>query len=115
MSEGTAIASIDTLNTFEGWKTIFSAKDSWIQYNGVDFGKGKFKTISIRAVSKTGGNLQLRLNGKNGTIIAKSAIPSGEKWEIIKAPVSGLKSGVQNLIVSSTDNNLVEVDWIRFE
>lgn len=33
----------DTLNYFDGWKTVLSSKDAWIQYNSVDFGGGKQK------------------------------------------------------------------------
>jgi Glycosyl hydrolases family 43/Carbohydrate binding module (family 6) len=112
--KGTSIAFNDTLNTFGGWKTVFNAKDAWIQYNGVDFGEKKYKTIVVKAASKTGGNLQLRLNSVNGSVVAKVNIPKGENWQMIKLPVSGLKPGVQNLVVSSVDNP-VEMDWISFE
>ena len=113
--KGVSVVFNDTLNTFGGWKTQFNSKDAWIQYNGVDFGKKKFKTIVVKAISKAGGNLQLRLNNANGPIVAKLAISKGEEWQTLKLPVSGLKSGIQNLVVSSADNSVVEVDWISFE
>jgi GH43 family beta-xylosidase len=113
--KGVSVVFNDTLNTVGGWKTQFNSKDAWIQYNGVDFGKKKFKTIVVKAISKAGGNLQLRLNNANGSIVAKLAISKGEEWQTLKLPVSGLKSGIQNLVVSSADNSVVEVDWISFE
>ena len=81
----------------------------------VDFGKKKFKTLAIRAASKAGGKLQLRLSGVTGPVVAKITIPKGEDWQTVKLPVSGLKSGIQNLVVLSADGNPVEVDWISFE
>lgn len=113
--KGATVSFIDTTNTFGGWKTTFIAKDSWIKYNGVDFGKNKFKTLIIRAASKAGGKLQLRLNGVAGPVVAKITIPKGEDWQMVKLPVSGLKSGIQNLVLLSADANPVEVDWVSFE
>jgi len=113
--KGVSIAFLDTLNTFEGWKTILDTKSAWIQYNGVDFGEKSFTTVNARASSKTGGNLQLRLNSADGPVVAEAHIPKGEEWKTIKVPVTGLKQGVQNLVVSLNDNNPVEVDWISFE
>ena len=112
---GVSIAFIDTLNTFGGWKTVFGAKNAWVQYNGVDFGNKKFKFLVLRAISDKGGILQLRLNSANGPVITKVKIPHGNKWQIVKVPVFDLRLGIQNLIVSSIDNNSVEVDWISFE
>jgi hypothetical protein len=112
---GISVVFNDTLNTFGGWKTQFNAKDAWIQYNGVEFGKKKYKTVIVRAASTAGGNLQLRLNSINGAVIAKVNIPKGLDWQTVKVPVSKIKSGIQNLVVVSADNNAVEVDWISFE
>jgi hypothetical protein len=42
--KGVSIALLDTVNTFAGWKTLFNAPKSWVQYNSVDFGS---KKISI--------------------------------------------------------------------
>jgi hypothetical protein len=113
--KGTSIGFIDSLNTFGGWKTVFTTKDAWIQYNAVDFGKEKFKSVVVKASSKTGGNLQLRLNSCAGLVVAKINIPKGEAWQTVKVPVSGIKAGIQNLVVISTDNKPVELDWLSFE
>jgi hypothetical protein len=113
--EGASIAFLDTLNKFEGWKTILDAANAWIQYNSVDFGTNYFKSVNIRVLSETGGILQIRLNNVEGPVIAHIEIPQGNEWKTIKAPVSGLKSGVQNLVVSLIDNRPVEVDWISFD
>jgi hypothetical protein len=113
--KGASVAFIDTLDTFKGWKTVLNEPNAWIQYNGVDFRKGKFKSLLINALSETGGSIQIRLNNSKGMVIAQVEIPKNREWSIVKAPVPKLKPGVQNLIVLLSGNNPVEVDWISFE
>lgn len=114
-SEGVAVDFIDTTNRFQGWKTIFSKQGGWIQYNAVDFGKKKFRNINVKAQSTTGTILQLRLNNPDGAVIAEIKIQPGTGFTAVKAPVKGLKPGIQNIVVSAKDNNTAEVDWISFE
>jgi len=113
--EGASIAFNDSLNTFEGWKAMLDRKDAWIKYNSVDFGNKKFTSVIVKAYSEHGGTVQIRLNSVAGPIVAEVKIPEGNKWNIITAPISKLKSGVQNLVVILEDNNRVEIDWISFE
>ena len=114
-NEGASVTFMDTLNTFGGWKTILGTANAWIQYNGVDFGSNNFKSVNVRALSRWGGILQVRLNKVDGPVIARVEIPAGNEWNTIKARISGLKSGVHNLVVSLIDNKPVEVDWVSFE
>jgi len=113
--KGVLVTYIDSAKTFDGWKSVFTAKGAWVKYNAVDFGKKKFKTVVVKAASKAGGTLQIKLNSANGPVLAKVSIPKGEAWSNVNAKVSGIKAGVQNLVVTSDDNNPVEVDWISFE
>jgi GH43 family beta-xylosidase len=113
--EGASIAFNDSLNTFEGWKAMLDRKDAWIKYNSVDFENKKFTSVIVKAYSEHGGTVQIRLNSVAGPIVAEVKIPEGNKWNIITAPISKLKSGVQNLVVILKDNNRVEIDWISFE
>lgn len=112
---GASIAFLDTLDKFKGWKTMFNSSDGWIQYNSVEFGKKKLKTVTVRALSKTAGTLQIRLNNAQGPVIASLKIPKGNEWKDVRATLSAFKPGVQNLVVSSTENGGIEVDWVRFE
>jgi len=105
----------DTLKRSEGWKIMFDTANAWVQYNSVDFGNKKFKSVTVRAVSKTGCILQIKLNNTEGTVIAEVKIPKRNEWNTFTAPLTGLKSGVQNLVVSLKDNKNVEVDWISFK
>ena len=113
--KGASIAFLDTLNNFKGWKTVFENSKSWIQYNSVEFGQKRKRTAVVRAFSKTGGTLQIRLNNAQGPVIAMVKIAKGNDWKDIRASISSFKPGVQHVVVSSTENGNVEVDWIRFE
>lgn len=114
-SRGASIAFLDTLNHFGGWKVVFNSQNAWVQYNRIDFSKKSFKTVKVRAFSKTGSVLQIRLNNPKGPIIASIRILQGNSWAISKASVRGLKKGVENLVVSLAGSNPVEADWVSFE
>jgi hypothetical protein len=114
-SDGVSIDFLDTMNRFQGWKTIFTKANGWIQYNSVDFGKKSFKSISLNGIAASGGVLEIHTGSANGPLIAEIKIPKNTDWKVIKAPVKKTAAGVQNLFVVSKDNNQTEVDWIKFE
>jgi Glycosyl hydrolases family 43/Carbohydrate binding module (family 6) len=113
--KGASIAFLDTLKTFDGWKTTLNAANAWIQYNTVDFGSNKFTSVNVRASSKIGGSLELRLDKVDGPVIARVEIPQSNEWTIVSSHVSGLQSGIHHLTALLTDDSDVEIDWIRFE
>ncbi|MBZ4041362.1 family 43 glycosylhydrolase [Flavobacterium hibisci] len=113
--EGVSISFLDNQNTFNGWKTTFNKSGGWIQYNAVDFGKKKLKSIVVKASSDKGGILQIASKGKKQTIIAEVTIPKGSNWAEIKSPLLKFESGIQDLAIISKNENQVEVDWIKFE
>jgi len=112
--DGVLVDFLDTTDTFKGWKTKFEMKGAWVKYNAVDFGTKKLKTVQLRVSSETGGALQIRLDKADGDVVATIDVPKTSQWKTISFPVSGLKSGVHNLIVSLNENRPLEVDWIRF-
>lgn len=112
---GAVVEFIDTNYRFNGWKTIFSQKGAWVKYNAVDFGQKKVKTIQLNTRSETGGSVQIRLGSANGPILCEIAIPKTNQWKAITAKVKKLLPGVQNLVVVSTSDQPVEIDWVRFE
>lgn len=115
MSEqGVSIAFLDTLNTFKGWKTIFSKQGAWAQYNSVDFGSKQLKTISIYARADDGAVLQIRTDNVDGPVIAEITIPKNAEWKTIEAPMLKNIKGLKNLVVLSKDNKTIEVDWLSF-
>jgi hypothetical protein len=112
--KGVTVAFIDTLKVFNGWKTIFTAPDAWIQYNGVDFENGNFNTLEVKAQSANGGKIQIHLNNIDGPVVAEVSVPESGDWKIIETKVYRLQKGVYNLIIVSKDTP-VEIDWIRFK
>ena len=112
---GASIAFLDTTNSFGGWKTILNAKDAWVQYNSVDFGKNKLKKIIVKAASTTGSTIVLRVNNANGPVIAKVKIPKSEVLNSVEASISEFYSGVQNIVAQLTDGGYVEIDWVSFK
>ncbi len=113
--DGVAVDFIDTTNRFEGWKTIFNKPNAWIKYNTVDFGNQKLHAVVVKAMSSTGGTLQIHLDKIQGPLIAQIKVPQTDEWKEIKTPLSSLKAGVHHLVVSLKTNSIVEVDWIKFE
>ena len=111
---GAAIALIDTVNTFTGWKTILDKPGAWIQYNSVDFGNEKLKSVQVNAASKTGGTVEIRLNKADGPVLAEVKIAKSDDWKVSKAKVSGVQPGVKNLVFVSKKGEPVEIDWVKF-
>jgi hypothetical protein len=113
-SEGSSTAFLDTLNKFGGWKTILDTANAWVQYNSVNFGNDKFNSVNIKAFSKTGGILQIRLDKLNGPLLTEIEIPKNDDWNIVNSILQDYKPGIHNLIVLLKDNKNVEIDWISF-
>jgi hypothetical protein len=114
-NKGVSVAFLDTLNTFNGWKTILDKQNTWIQYNTVDFGNKKLKSVNVHALSQTGGTVQIRIDKADGILLAEVKIPKGTGWNSVDARLSKYQKGIHNLVVVLIDNNPVEVDWIRFK
>jgi hypothetical protein len=112
---GASVDYLDTLNRFDGWKTRLDSANAWVQCNSVDFGGTKFRSVLVRASSRTGSTLELRLDRPGGPLNARIDIPESSQWTIVHSPLSELQPGIHNLIVRLTDKNSVDIDWIRFE
>ena len=113
--EGVSVAFNNDANTFEGWKTILTAQDAWVQYNKVDFGDKPLSAVKIRASSSTGGSIDIRIDKPDGPLAAKVNIPQSPNWGVVSAPVSTSPSGIHDLLVKLNDAKNVEIDWVRFE
>ncbi len=112
--KGTSIAYNDTLDYFKGWKTILAGKDARIQYNSVDFDKEHYKWLYIRCISPKGGVLTVCQDSQNAGMVSKIKVPASVEWKTVRVKISGIKSGIHNLILSNTGDHPVEIDWIRF-
>ncbi len=110
--KGVEIQFLDTLNKFNGWKTVFNSTDAWIQYNSVDFGDKDLKTVSAKTLSEKGGIIEIRLNGIRGTLLAEIKVPASKDWEITKVPIERFNRGIHNLYVVTKSSNKIEIDWL---
>lgn len=79
--KGMSIAFLDTANKFQGWKSVFDTAGAWVQYNSVDFGKKKLRSVTIRALSSATGTLQIRIHDINGPMLAEVPIAAGNDWQ----------------------------------
>lgn len=113
--EGVIVDFMDTSNRFNGWKTTFSKSNAWIQYNTVDFGKKKLKSVVVRAIAESGGTLKIHVKSIDGPVVAEVKIPKSNKWKLIKARLLKFEGGLQDLFIVSGDNNQIAVDWIKFQ
>lgn len=113
--QGASIALLDSVNTFKGWKTILRSANAWIQFNSVDFGNKKLKKVQVKAMSESGGTLQIRLDKTNGPVVAEVLVPKGKEWNIVGAKVSKFQPGVHHLVAELKGETRVEIDWVKFE
>ncbi len=113
-SKGATIAYNDTSNYFNGWKTILSEKDAWIQYKSVDFGAESYKWMEIKYLSPKDVVLTICQNNNNAKVINKIKVPATAEWKMIRIKISGVKTGVHNLTLTNEGNNPVEIDWMSF-
>jgi hypothetical protein len=111
---GASIAFLDSLNTFRGWKTVFSQQNAWVSYNTVDFGSNKLKSVRVKGWSDKGGVIQVRLDKPDGLLLAEVKIPKGTAWNTTDTRLSKYQKGIHTLFVSLKENGPVEVDWIQF-
>jgi hypothetical protein len=112
---GAKIDFIDTANTFAGWKTILSEDGAYVQYNKVDFGNAKLKTVKARAISTTGGKVSVKSDGINGTVIAEINIPKSEEWTETVSSLINIPTGIHDLFISKEGAGSVEIDLISFD
>lgn len=112
--KGASVTFIDTLNVFDGWKSVFESEGAWIQYNSVDFGNKKYKSVQVKALSLKGSKLQVNLDKVGGTVIAEINITKSSKWAVTEAKLLKKQTEIHNLVIVLKDNNPVEIDWIQF-
>jgi GH43 family beta-xylosidase len=112
--DGVSIDFIDTTNRFQGWKTILQKPGAWIQYNTVDFGKQKPKTLTMKAASIAGATVQIRTGNINGPVIAEALIKPNQQWAVLSFKLSAVPVGINNLFAVS-NGGAAEIDWISFK
>lgn len=113
--EGTSVSFLEETNKFAGWKISLTGKNSWVQFNKVDLGNRALRKVNVRSVSSTGASVQIRLDKPDGPVIAQVKIKKGADWKVIQSKAARVPAGVHDLIVTQSEDQNVELDWISFE
>lgn len=113
-NSGASVELIDSTQPFKGFKLILSHKNSWAQYNKVDFGNDQFTSATIGLSAEKGGLLQIRLDKPDGIMLGELKISENNSWENIKIPMQSNQPGIHNLVVISGGDFPVAIDWITF-
>lgn len=93
----------------------------WLKYTGVDFGKGKLKTMKALASSGVSqeGILEIRIDSLTGPVLASIKIPNTggwKKWKLVSAPITGKAEGIKDIycLFKGKGKNLYNLNWLRF-
>jgi hypothetical protein len=113
--DGAAVSFVNDAVKFEGWKVALDGKNAWAQFDDVDFGKKALPTVTARALSSTGGRIEIHADTADGPLVARVDIAKGTDWSVVKAKVVKVPAGVHNLVVTMATDGHVEVDWVSFE
>lgn len=113
--EGVSYSFLDASNTFAGWKLSFTGTNGWSEFDRVDFGKGGLKSVNARAVSTTGGVIEIHLDKADGPLLAKVEIGIGPDWGIVKSTLANVPSGLHDLFFTQPGSSNIDVDWVSFE
>ena len=114
-AKGVRIDFLNERQKNQGWKVRLKGANSWVRYNGVNFGEYRLKTVTIKATSKTGGVIDIRIDKTDGQLIARLDIPKTQNWTELSATVTEPPAGIHNLIIDLNNNANVEIDWISFQ
>lgn len=114
-ADGTTVSFLDEAKPRDGWKVALGRKGAWVRFNDVDFGDGKLKTVSARGVSAAGGAVEIRLDKEDGPVLATVDLAKGADWKVASAELSEIPGGKHDLVVTSSQDGPVELDWMSFE
>lgn len=115
IDERAAIASLDTADTFKGWKTEFKEPGAWVQYNSVDFSGKAIKKALLKVRAAEDATIEIRTASLTGPLLSKYSVRKDNNWMVIGADVLKKTNGVQDLFISLKDGKGVEIDWVKFE
>lgn len=112
---GVSVSFLDTNNTFLGWKISLNGTNNWVQFNKVDFGKTKLKSVNVRSTSPTGGTFEIHLDKPDGKLVAKVKLKKGSDWSIPKIKLSSSPTGLHDIVVTQKGGSHLDLDWLSFE
>lgn len=90
----------------------------WAAFKYLDFGNKAPKKVVMRVRSVNGGSIGIKINQIYTGNVATVKVPAGNDWVEVSGVIDDDISGVKALIVcanGTSDNDLFDIDWIRFE
>lgn len=112
---GATIDYLNPKNLFEGWQTVLNRAGIWVQYNRVDFGQQPVKQVKARIRADKGGKIIIKTGGEKGTVIAELSCKPTEQWTEVQATVSQAPQGLQDLLITSSGEHTIAIDWVTFK
>lgn len=106
---------VDSSDPHKGWRIMLPEKNNWVRYNKVGFDDKSFDNLKIKAQSSQGGQIEIRLNGADGTLVSEVAISGNEGWQSLNNGLLSVPEGVNDLYLVNVGDNPVAIDWIQFE
>lgn len=92
---------------------------NWLAVSQADFGENGAKTFEANIASEVGGNIEVRLDSKDGDIIGTVEVsPTGgeQKWVLMETDVTSV-SGVHDvyfMFKGESEDNLFNIDYWKF-
>ena len=112
ISHGAYIKLMDESKPFEGWATVFPKKGASVDYSRVDFGTEAVGEMVIRVKSNSKAGIIVRANG---ALVTSVNIPKSSTWTNLKVSVKHAPKGVNDISVTLTKGEMVEIDYIAFD
>jgi hypothetical protein len=98
----------------QGWKATFDKPGAWLRYNAVDFAKGRWKDMSIRATTTAASTVEVRLDGPGGALVALAKLAPNGTWRITNIQIAKAPKGKHDLFVLVKSGGPVAIDWLKF-
>ncbi|WP_433303858.1 family 43 glycosylhydrolase [Actinoplanes sp. CA-030573] len=112
-------SGVETEPASEGGMNVgYIDNGDYIKVKGVAFGGGATSFSARVASAASGGTIELRLGGVNGTVVGTCAVPGTggwQTWTTVTCPVAGA-TGTQDLYLRFTggSGSLFNVNWWQF-
>ncbi|TVY01178.1 carbohydrate-binding protein [Cohnella terricola] len=102
-----------------GQNVAFIDNGDYIAFAGMDFGSGASSFQARVASNAGGGNIEIRLDSLNGTLIGTCVVPGTggwQNWTTVSCGITGNPSGTHTLYLKFTGGagNLFNVLWFKF-
>jgi arabinoxylan arabinofuranohydrolase len=113
-------SGVETQPCSEGGMNVYDVNDGdFIRIKGVDFGTGATSFEARVASATRGGNIEIRLDGRSGTLAGTCAVPGTSDWQTWVTASCMVKNvaGVHDLYLVFTGGSglLFNVNWWRFK